>query len=246
MVDPVMRSQVHFARPNVSPLGLRASLVVLASLIVATGLVVGALFGLSFFTTALVNHAFTAVTLTVVALSAFYLVIIHLALRRTGNTWRSLGFTRPTVRLAHLMWQIPLGLVLVTLAQVVVIAITGTDPAAEQSGIGTAFRNVGPITVVLLWLTIVVVTPIWEEAIFRGVIAGGIRRKHGVVLAGLVSSAAFAAAHAIPLLTPYFLVAGLYLFYLREFHRTLWAPVIFHFTINAIASSTVVFGALTS
>ncbi|WP_166984094.1 hypothetical protein [Paramicrobacterium fandaimingii] len=39
--------------------------------------------------------------------AALLLVVIHWGLRRAGTGWRALGFTRPTLHILHLLWQIP-------------------------------------------------------------------------------------------------------------------------------------------
>lgn len=235
------------ARVNASPLGLRASLTLLAALIVVTAVVFGTCFLALRFVPGARGQVIGILTATLLVVSTLYLATIHLALRRADTHWRALGFTRPTLRIFHLLWQIPVIVMLAAAAQVSVIAMTGTDAdEPPTNAIDTLFINTGPLYLALLLVAVVILTPLWEEAIFRGVIGGGVRRRHGAVLAAVVSAVAFAVAHFIPILLAYYLVMGLSLAYLREFHRTLWAPTIMHAVVNAIASSTLVAAALTA
>lgn len=52
-----------------------------------------------------------------------------------------------------------------------------------------------------------------------------------------VATVIFALAHVAPQLMPYMLVLGLSTCWLGIFHRNIWAPLILHVTLNAIASS---------
>ena len=77
--------------------------------------------------------------------------------------------------------------------------------------------------------------PFCEEVLFRGLLFGWLRRRMRAWLAALLSAIPFGIMHVEPLHVLYATVAGFLLALL--FHRTgsLWASIIAHVTINAIA-----------
>lgn len=228
------------AAPGVrSPLNRRQSLVLLATLVAATV----ALFGAVVLTGLLAPGAREAIT-TVLAVAlplhaVILLAMIHRALRRAGTGWRELGFTRPTRRILHLLWQIPAVLAALISAQMLALAITGNTPGYQGGGVASLGVGAGPFVALMVFTGAAVLTPVWEEAVFRGVIHGGLRRRFGWLSASLISAALFAAGHGIPVLLPYMITLGLSLAFLREFHKTLWAPVIMHACLNGLVTGAV-------
>lgn len=59
------------------------------------------------------------------------------------------------------------------------------------------------------------------------------------------SSLLFALAHIVPVLTPYFFTFGIACVWLYEFHKTLWASVILHVSINTLVTLPVLVFVLT-
>lgn len=217
-----------------SPLTWRASVVLVAAVVGVTALVGGLLVAVLLLT----GGGDLVPTLLAVGLPVHSLAVlatVHVVLRRAGTGWGALGFRRPTARLWHLLWQLPVLLVAALAVQALVLLPLGAAPPADDA-LADVAGGVGPGLVVSLLLTVVVLVPLWEEAVFRGVVQGGLRRRWPLAVAVLGSGALFAAAHGVPVLVPYLLTVGLGLAVLREVHGTLWASVLGHAGNNALAS----------
>ncbi|WP_258069864.1 CPBP family intramembrane glutamic endopeptidase [Arthrobacter sp. SX1312] len=206
--------------------------------VVAGTIVVVGLSGIVDFTLATLLPVFL-VTVTVAAILALYLHLV----RRNGLRPADLGFRRPTPRLFHLLWQIPViilvcgslqGLFLVALTSLGVdTASAGTaDPLAEISSLS------GP-WIAVCFLIIAVLTPLWEEVLFRGAFLDGFTRRFRPVVAITLSAALFAAVHLVLLTFVYLFTLGIALALLRRFHRNLWAPILLHAANNALVTLTV-------
>jgi membrane protease YdiL (CAAX protease family) len=118
-------------------------------------------------------------------------------------------------------------------------SIAGPLPAVQEH-FAELFRD--PTLRVLLAVDAILVTPIAEELLFRGVLFQGVRRRWGTWAAAIVSSAVFAAAHLEPtalgsafvmLSTFMFGLAMVWLFLRR---RTLLAPIAAHVASNALGT----------
>ncbi len=90
-----------------------------------------------------------------------------------------------------------------------------------------------PIGVMATLLTVVIIAPLAEEALFRGVIFPGLRERWGQVAGVLVSSALFALIHFqwyqfVPIL-----MLGILLAWLTSATRSIWPAVMCHAIFNA-------------
>ncbi len=90
--------------------------------------------------------------------------------------------------------------------------------------------------VVALVVFVVVIAPLTEEVLFRGIIQGVLRRWLGGWPASLLTAVLFAAVHtnahaAVPLF-----VLGLILSRIYERHRSLVVPIAAHAAFNAISA----------
>lgn len=184
------------------------------------------------------------IVVAVLLQSTATLMALTLILRRAGHTFASLGFSRPKPRLLHLLWQIPAAFVVILSVQGIVFAATDDDPSGGGSAIDGIGETAGPVLALGLFISVAVITPIWEELFFRGVIHGAARQRLGKVGATLVSATVFALVHGVPILLPYMTALGLCLALLREFHANLWGPLALHVTLNTVASSTLLFAVL--
>lgn len=221
-----------------SPLPLGASVLLVLAVVLVTAVVFGGLAAVVLLLPGAREHVLAALALALPAHSAAVLAVIHLGLRRAGTGWRALGFRPPTARLWHLLWQLPLLLVAALVVQALVLLPLGAAPPVDDS-LAELAAEVGPGLVVAILVTVVVLAPLWEEALFRGVIQGGLRRRWPLGVAVLVSAALFAGAHGVLVLLPYLFTVGVGLAVLREVHRTLWASVLAHAGNNALASASV-------
>lgn len=180
----------------------------------------------------------------VMQLFTFAGVLVWLRVRG-ALSWRVLGPVRPT-------WgRVPVGvgvgvvgfLIVTTLILVIEAAVGGVDPPEQLAmesalGSGAAF--------LLGILMAVVLAPIVEETIFRGVLFQALRRRFGLWPALLLSGAVFALLHT-ELADPLYLVAlwllGIWL--AAAFHRTgtLLVPILGHATFNGVAIGLAYIGA---
>jgi membrane protease YdiL (CAAX protease family) len=104
---------------------------------------------------------------------------------------------------------------------------------------------------VVFALFAVVVAPVTEEFLFRGLIYRSIRDRHGVALGAIVSALLFGAIHFVPgpwpdalALQITMVVTGLGLAWVYERRKTLLAPIAGHAAFNLIAVVVIVWDAL--
>ena len=229
-----MRSKAADAS-GITSLSPRATFSILAALLVVTLVVSGAVvLGLLFIPGGR-DIALPVLAAMVLVHAATMLLTLHLGLRRAGSGWHHIGFLRPTTRILHLLWQIPTIFVFLIAVQALAFLITGS-PARSGGTLDMLFAGTSPFLIVAAFVGVVLLTPIWEEVAFRGLVHGGLRRRLGPITASLISAGIFAIFHGVPILLPYMLTLGLSLAYLREFHRTLWAPICMHVTLNGLAT----------
>lgn len=81
-------------------------------------------------------------------------------------------------------------------------------------------------------LALMVVAPLTEELLFRGLIQRGLDRRYGFMTALLVTSALFAILHVSPVQAVPAFAAGLYLGWLYRSTGTLWWPMAAHALFN--------------
>jgi len=109
------------------------------------------------------------------------------------------------------------------------------------------FVQSGPVAVALLVLMAVIMAPLLEEVIFRGLLFGSLRLKMGFWPAGLVSAGMFSGVHFLqtqgylPALVVIILL-GLLLAWVKELSRSLWPAVLFHAGFNMMALLPIILG----
>lgn len=190
--------------------------------------------GLVEFTLETVNH-FSFVWLTVAVLLALYLHLI----RRNSLTAADLGFRRPGPRTVHLLWQIPAAIIAATCVQGLFRGLL-TDIGLVTVSAGPAHPRLAdvrglsaPIAAVTV-LVLAVLTPLWEEVLFRGAFLDGFSRHFRPALAAALTAALFAVFHAL-LGFAYLFTLGVALAMLRRFHQNIWAPILLHTVNNSLA-----------
>lgn len=181
-------------------------------------------------------------TLIVVLLSGLTLpsaVMVWLVVRRsTVLSAQNVGFHRPSWRLLHLLWQIPVFYV-VAIAVSGVVLTTLFDGGGDAGGVSSTAAELqeaggGAFAVLVLWLLVAVVTPLWEEVLFRGILFQALGARMPWFLAALIGAAVFAAIHIAPPALAYVFVLGLACCLLFRFHGNLWAPIALHVVNNSV------------
>lgn len=172
---------------------------------------------------------------TAAAMLALY---VHL-IRKHRLSLAALGFRPPTPKMFHLLWQIPLAIFSAASLQaffLTVLAVLGVDISALGSS-NDALAGIAELpvpSVVVAFIVIAVLTPLWEEALFRGAFLSGFLRRFKPAAAILLSAALFASVHLVLLSVAYLFALGVALALLRRFHGNLWAPVLLHAANNAL------------
>lgn len=208
-------------------------------ILVITAVIFGGTLGLLFAQDEPHQLAFPALAIALILHSLLVLLVLLHLIRRSRTSLRAVGFVRPSWRLLHLLWQIPAVIVLVLTAQLVTSALTNGANSDAGGSVKALAVGLNPVLVVLAFIAIAVLTPVWEEIFFRGLLFGSVRARWGVVLAVVVSTVVFAAVHGVLILLPYLVTLGLSLALLRIFHRSIWGSLVLHVTINCIASGTI-------
>jgi membrane protease YdiL (CAAX protease family) len=138
---------------------------------------------------------------------------------------------------------VTIGIGLIIGAGAIILAGSAIDPVVERrieevEEIGTA-----PWQIALTVLAVVVLAPLGEELLFRGLLLRALARRIRFWPAAIISSLLFAAAHADAyLLWPRAIAlfgTGLVLAWLYRW-RGYWASVTAHATVNAVAAVALV------
>lgn len=220
---------------------LRSAALAAVTVVVVTAAFAGALVGLGKTVPSVRANIQTVLALSIPLHALLCLGALTVVRRRTGTSWAALGVVRPTWRLLHVLWQIPLALVAVLLTQgIVVLAMGGDDSPLRSSGKSALIAGTPGFAILAAFIGAAILTPLWEEIFFRGFILGALRRRGGAVVAVIGSAAVFALAHALPILLPYLAVMGLCLALLRLFHRSVWGSLALHMTVNTLASTALI------
>jgi membrane protease YdiL (CAAX protease family) len=110
---------------------------------------------------------------------------------------------------------------------------------AREEGLQQALMPSGPLTAggAAALAVYIVLAPLGEETLFRGMLYTSLRDRFGFTAAAVVSSVCFALLHLLPLHLLALLGVGLVLTILRERTGSLLAPIIAHIGLNAITIS---------
>lgn len=165
------------------------------------------------------------------ALIAMQRTSLDLWLGLRWQEWRSVLLIAPAAVL--LMWAVFWG-----------IEATGYIQWMESLGAETIQETVRLfqesddfIQIGLLAVTAVVVAPLCEEIVFRGLFYPVMKKFSGPWLAALCSALVFAAAHGnLTVLLPLFIL-GILLVFVYEKTGSIWAPIAVHFCFNAATVS---------
>ena len=167
-------------------------------------------------------------------LSILTLLLLRTVARRNGVTFHQIGFAKPNIKFLHLLWQIPSLIIIALIVQAIVASLIGLEPPKDR-GVDIVHQASFAAGIAAA-IAVSLLVPLWEEITFRGVLYGVVRARLGASLAVIITGILFAAAHINPILTPYLLVMGLGLGFIRAFHQNVWASVIAHATLNSLVT----------
>lgn len=159
-----------------------------------------------------------------VSLLAIYLYIRFRGGRRSFAGFSAAGFN-PNIILSGTVWVI--------VAQIVLEPLMAMLPSIENAGVGRGF-----------WacVTAVVLAPVFEEILCRGLVLETVRRRWGDAVAVLISALFFGLVHVEPSTALVgFVVGGIFgTIYIRT--HSLFSTIILHSINNAFAFALICFG----
>jgi membrane protease YdiL (CAAX protease family) len=160
-------------------------------------------------------------------------------------SWRLLGPRRPAWRHAAIGLGVGIaGFVGVNVLIQLAIRIVGPVEPPEQQLLSDVTE--GGLTMWLAIAAAVVMAPLVEEVVFRGVFFQGLKRRIGLWPGALVSGALFAAIHVEvqqPLYTSGLLFLGVLFGWVMHRFGSLVVPLVAHATFNAVSVGLTVLGA---
>lgn len=160
-------------------------------------------------------------------------------------SWRLIGPARP--RWSHLPLGLAVGLggfLAVNLVLVTLIAILGPVDPPEQRLLREL--TTGGVTTLLTVVAAIVMAPVLEEVVFRGVLFQALRRRAGLWPAVVFSSLLFAAIHVEitqPLFSGGLLLLGVLFALVQHRVGNLLVPIVGHAAFNAVAVALTLLGA---
>lgn len=134
----------------------------------------------------------TLLLVNVTFIGILFTTIAYLRLRRRLS-WHLLGPVRPAWR--HVGWGVLAGVggfLSIQLTLGLILTLLGEDDVPEQELLG---MTDGTTSIVLLVFATVVMAPLVEEVVFRGVLFQALRRKLGLWPGAIISSLAFGFIH---------------------------------------------------
>lgn len=163
-------------------------------------------------------------------------LFVYGVLRWRGGTLRDLGFRsfapgKSLLRLsaAFIVFLVVSGLVFAILEHVA----PGLDLGQEQDIAFTTASTV--VEMVLAFMALIIIAPIVEETLFRGLLFPSLAQRFGVVAAAVMSSVLFGAIHAQLNVAIVTFLLGLLLAWLYYKTDSLWPAIMLHSLKNLVA-----------
>ena len=155
--------------------------------------------------------------------------------------WRRLGF-RASLALTDPPTELLAGAFIAGLVLQVLVALLSlaAPPPPDFASPFQPFVQAGWPGLMALGVLALVLAPLLEESLFRGMLLPPLRARLGFPMAALVVTALFTALHATQTGTYWpgilgIFICGMVLAWLREDSDSLWPPVIFHAGFNTTA-----------
>ncbi len=192
------------------------------------------------------DHTVVAQFWYVLAAEALTFGAIWWFIRQRGAGLRTLGWRRPRFKDAvHMLAGFLVYFLLYAAALAVATQLFPSLNINQKQELGFDSAS-SANSLVLTFLSLVVLPPLVEETVFRGFVFGALRGKLKFVWATLLTSALFASAHlqfgsGQPLLWVAAIdtfTLSLVLCYLREKTNSLWPGILLHALKNALAFVT--------
>ncbi len=214
---------------------------------IIVGLLVGLLPSFTSWDVARVNlfmkHSVVAKFVVILLVESLSLWILWLFMRSRRVSRQSIGLVRPEIRDISfaIVGYVGYFLLFFGISLGVKSLIPGLNLDQEQE-IGFARGSTG-LALWLIFVSLVILPPITEEIMIRGFLYTGLRNKLPKIIAAIIASLVFGAAHlqigsGKPLLWVAALdtfVLSMVLIYIRDKTGSLWSPIMIHMMKNGLA-----------
>ncbi len=221
-----------------APVGAWTAWIMLSMLALAPA-VVGGIYRLFASSGAPVASAQLTFVLAISVYSAAIMVVMSLMFlleKRPYPVGKWLGIDGKRLQWSNVadILQVYIGYFILSLLTIVVLSqVTGIDfDQSQETGFGKPTELWEFVTV---FAALVILAPIAEEILFRGLLYGRLRRYIDPVPAAIVTSVAFGIVHQQLNVGIDVTILSLFLCYLREKTGTIWSGVIVHGLKNCVA-----------
>ncbi len=162
--------------------------------------------------------------------------LIYILLRRRKVSLKEFGFRKFSLKKALLTLLASLALMVIgTIVVMVIVAILYPNIDLEQSQ-DIVFKNAVNVPQILMaFVALVIIAPVAEESIFRGLLLPAFAKKIGFVGAAIITSIMFGAVHGQLNVAIVTFVLGLLLAWMYKSTNSLWPAIILHSLKNLIA-----------
>lgn len=220
---------------ELDPLGVRPQLkdmlVGVAAMAAVYALLVGSAFGLKGLD--LGGMVRTLMPVLIILALAIPAVALVGYMKRRGLP---LGFRPLGWRGCHLLWQVPLAIVVSAACTSIVAPLLGIESSGQSSPAGA-----GTTLVFFTLSAYLLIGPFLEELVFRRLIMGYLDTVMPAAASVLLTSLVFGLVHIAPPAIVYTFFGGLAFALVTRWHRSLWAGFILHMC-NNILVQLLVFG----
>lgn len=163
------------------------------------------------------------------------LALLSVFLRRHNATFRDLGLGKFKLSYAgYALLSVPVYIILSGIATAIAQRYVPNFNVDQQQDIGFT-HAAGVVPLVMVFISLVIVPPIVEELLFRGLIFRGFLKKFHPIVSGLATSLIFGAAHWQWNVSVDVFALSLVLCSLAYQTKSLWPGICLHATKNFIA-----------
>ena len=129
----------------------------------------------------------------------------------------------------------PLYYVTVAAASLILSLALGQEIMSQEQNIGFSKADQPLFPLILIFLCLVILAPLFEEMLLRGALLGKLRGKVKFWPAALVTAGVFALIHGQFNVGVMTFILAMYAAYLRERTGAIWSGIMLHATQNLIA-----------
>ena len=189
------------------------------------------------------NHSLAAHVIFYLLIGLFIVFATRLFLKWQSTDWRAIGFRRPkSSDPLYSLAGFPIYIVSFALITALIKALVPSLNIGQAQDLGFNSSYHG-IQLFLIGLALIVIAPVTEEIIFRGLIFGSLKKSLPIIYAAILTSLLFAAGHLLEggsggllyIAAIDTFVLSMVLVYLRQKTGGLWSSIGLHALKNSIA-----------